>query len=1437
MGSQAQRPRWRRWLRRALLGVGILLLAVVILLASLLFALGRPSVQDWLVPLVLEQTRGILPGLKIKKLRGPMLGALAVEGLELRDRFGGEAVRVERLELRYDVWALAAGKVHVERLEVWGPRVRLAATAGGGVNLAELVVPSEQEQEPSSKPVTFRLQVDQLKLGRGRFTLDKSMGGPLKVSTLELDVGAKLRLKGGGITAGLKALVLQAGGITLPDGQRLSMSLTGDAGISEQQVFAGLKLGAEGLVPARAVNLRLTAAGTLAKPQVELDLLLPGGGQARLKANAELSRTFELGRYGVELALDKINPAALWPGLPRAMAALKLKVTGQGIPLKKSALVKVDLRSDGARVLDYKLDRLGLLAVMDGQRWTVKTLDARAHGARLSATGSGDLKALTSSKIKLELPSLAGLPLPAGVPGLAGAVALDASVKGPFSGPLSARAELTARQVAVDRMKLGALKLKANVGGLPYKPRGTLVLTLADLDPGAAASVARLKQATLRAKGGMDGLDLELDAAGPRLVAGLGAGLSLKGKRLDLQLRRLALSLDGRRLDLSDKAGARVDLNKELDLGPTRLKLLGGTVALQGKVKQRGQPRLKLGIKARGVRPLKGRPAVNADLEATVGREALAVILKLDAGAKVELRATVPVRYGMGPVPTLALGGDLGLELKVPRLPLSLVRRWVPGLPPLEGTARLNIKAAGSPRSPTGRLILGLDKVGYGGLKGVDGELDLTLERGATSLAASFKHKGADLLKLKLRAGTGAGKVIAARQRLLDYLEAVPLSASLDLTPSSLSLVGHLAPDMKDRLSGKTQVRLALEGTALRPRAKFTFKSKEVKLDGSPMPDLHGSADLVADETRVRTRAKLAAQARPLLFLDGGLGVTLRRLAQGKVAPERIPLAARVELLATDLSRLLAGHPRLGRVRGKLAATATASGTLGKPGATLDLNLKGGGMGRASIGDLGIKAALDPAGKMTADLKLEQKTGGTLLGKAGLDIRRLDKIDLSLKGDDLDLGFVAGLSSRTRQTGGKVNLAFIVKGPVAAPRVLGTLNLKHGSVLLSGMKPLSGIELRLVLKEDRLDIPALGWASGGGKIQGKGQVALSNLRPGAFSMDLTAHNYDLGVDPVKGSQLTTAAKITGGVLGRTIKAEVKLDQSKLKLSKIGGGKDLHRAGALPEVVFVDSGRRREAGGSAADKPSPLGLDISVTVDPLFVRGADLDVEALADVRARTNEQGKVCLYGQARLRRGWVLVLDNKYKVKRATVQFGGQPKPDPALDVLIARDFANVTVSIGVGGTASKPELDLSSEPAVYTQSQILSMILTGNPQVAQKDDPDADPTSAVTAAVLSTVLGPLTREVANTVGLDVAKVSLEEQKDKSEGGDEAVSIKAQAEVGKYITDRIYLGYRKVFGASDDENSHEAILEYAISARWLAMALFGDNNVGGLDIFWTYRY
>ena len=56
-------------------------------------------------------------------------------------------------------------------------------------------------------------------------------------------------------------------------------------------------------------------------------------------------------------------------------------------------------------------------------------------------------------------------------------------------------------------------------------------------------------------------------------------------------------------------------------------------------------------------------------------------------------------------------------------------------------------------------------------------------------------------------------------------------------------------------------------------------------------------------------------------------------------------------------------------------------------------------------------------------------------------------------------------------------------------------------------------------------------------------------------------------------------------------------------------------------------------------------------------------------------------------------------------------------------------------------------------------------------------------------------------------------------------------------LAERLYLAYRRVFGASTDENKNEGLLEFRIAARWLLTAVFGDEAVGGVDLVWSYRY
>ena len=70
---------------------------------------------------------------------------------------------------------------------------------------------------------------------------------------------------------------------------------------------------------------------------------------------------------------------------------------------------------------------------------------------------------------------------------------------------------------------------------------------------------------------------------------------------------------------------------------------------------------------------------------------------------------------------------------------------------------------------------------------------------------------------------------------------------------------------------------------------------------------------------------------------------------------------------------------------------------------------------------------------------------------------------------------------------------------------------------------------------------------------------------------------------------------------------------------------------------------------------------------------------------------------------------------------------PDPELDLKLTRQYPEALVIIELRGTPKKPELHLTSDPSVYDQSQIVSLILTGQTGGQPSTGKAFDPTAAV--------------------------------------------------------------------------------------------------------------
>jgi translocation and assembly module TamB len=195
-------------------------------------------------------------------------------------------------------------------------------------------------------------------------------------------------------------------------------------------------------------------------------------------------------------------------------------------------------------------------------------------------------------------------------------------------------------------------------------------------------------------------------------------------------------------------------------------------------------------------------------------------------------------------------------------------------------------------------------------------------------------------------------------------------------------------------------------------------------------------------------------------------------------------------------------------------------------------------------------------------------------------------------------------------------------------------------------------------------------------------------------------------------------------------------------------------------------------------------------------------------------------------------VLGRRYSIERARVGFGGEAELDPEIDVRLTRELSTTRLIIEVHGTAKKPALTLTCDPPIYDQSEVIAAILSGDPATQRVDDRSLD--SKVTGAISGLLVGKIKDQIAPGLPIDVIKVDT--------GTEGATGLgDTRVEVGKYITDTVYVSYVHQFGSTfvgtQRFNSNEADLEWRFKKRYELETGFGDAAVGKVNLFWTIRY
>ena len=636
-------------------------------------------------------------------------------------------------------------------------------------------------------------------------------------------------------------------------------------------------------------------------------------------------------------------------------------------------------------------------------------------------------------------------------------------------------------------------------------------------------------------------------------------------------------------------------------------------------------------------------------------------------------------------------------------------------------------------------------------------------------------------------------------------------------------------PALLDRFGVVTNLRgrasVNVEVDAGVRAARVTGSVRELR--GAPISEPL-DVQLTAAAGEDATTFQLAAGTKAFRFVEasGRIPRSLAQLQAGGGADLRgAPVTATIKIPAVPAPKLLAAFGRTDAVGGTLNGTIEIGGTVGAP------------TGRARI--IAAHIAVPQQSRTRISKPLEQlvidarwdgrvgsvdltgvQPGGQLRVLAKGSPEALKDATVSLRASKFDLRpllvFVPGAVGASS---GILDANLTVAGldPQTA-RIAGELHLDQGRLPIAPtVGTLRAAKLDLVAGQRDLRIKLDG-KLGGGTVKAAGSIGLIGAAPTGGDLTLTLRKVSpIGaVEPVIDADVT--AKLRKGQ-DRWI-ADVNVQNGTIVVPK-GRGEKLKPIGPPEDMVFLsgDPGGKR---GRAEEPPSRPVLEARVTLGPTHIQTQEVRGVIRGKVTI-TVDGDAIGLVGGIEAYRGDLDLFGHRYLVERAAARFDGSL--DPLLDVVITHDFPEVTTITTVRGRVSKPELIMSSDPSIYSQSQLLGFLLGGEPNGEPATGNARDRVTSAGTSMIANQIGGYFKE-ALPFNLDVLRYEAA-----------TASSSAAFTVGTWLTRSLFVSYRRRFEARADENTGEAEAEYWLTRRVMVEGTLGDRGYSGLDLLWRKRY
>lgn len=353
--------------------------------------------------------------------------------------------------------------------------------------------------------------------------------------------------------------------------------------------------------------------------------------------------------------------------------------------------------------------------------------------------------------------------------------------------------------------------------------------------------------------------------------------------------------------------------------------------------------------------------------------------------------------------------------------------------------------------------------------------------------------------------------------------------------------------------------------------------------------------------------------------------------------------------------------------------------------------------------------------------------------------------------NDLHLARLNVLLSQGENVQGTALGSLQLSGSLAAPRVNGTLQARD-LLFLSSRMP-------FVMKPSTLQIDLHGQSSElTGQINAeKGSLALKGSAQWLDAQSWTAtvqaqsKEFAIYVRPYVHAVIAPDITAQASSAGLNVTGEVFIAQA---LARVNDLPDSATAVSSDEVMLDAAYRPLQK----AQPPLPISLNIAVKLgDRVDVRAFGLRARLTGAVRITQDEKG-MGSSGKIELKDGRFTSYGQDLEVRKGEFSFAGAPS-DPIISVEAIRNPEStedgVTAGVRVTGRASRPKVDIFSDPA-QPQQTALSYLLTGSAGNTQGKDQNAAMTSMLIGLGASSA-GRMIGALGNSLGIEDLSVGTE--------------------------------------------------------------------------------